>query len=322
MAFGRRLLCGSRSSAPAASARSTAPRWRARGRGCVCRARRAPRGDAGERAAHRGRPRRDADPPGLGDRRYRRVSGRSITCCSASNCGMSRPPVRSFGPFIGPDTAVVPVQNGVDAHERLIPILGREAVMGGTAFVTGSIVAPGVVRQTGTYFRHDLRRAGLCDQPARRAAARSVRGGGYRRRAQPRHSGAVMGEIHRRWCRSANVNALTRVPLGQIPRRPRQLEARRGDPARDRCGRPRRRCRPAARCRRARACDDPLDARPSYDFDGNDLLRGNRLELPWFAGKVVELGRKHGIPTPVSGFVYAASEARTPKERRRRLRSG
>jgi hypothetical protein len=30
---------------------------------------------------------------------------------------------------------------------------------------------------------------------------------------------------------------------------------------------------------------------------GNDLLRGNRLELPWFAGKVVELGRHHGIPT-------------------------
>jgi ketopantoate reductase len=23
---------------------------------------------------------------------------------------------------------------------------------------------------------------------------------------------------------------------------------------------------------------------------GNDLLRGNRLELPWFAGKVIELG--------------------------------
>jgi 2-dehydropantoate 2-reductase len=38
---------------------------------------------------------------------------------------------------------------------------------------------------------------------------------------------------------------------------------------------------------------------------GNDLLRGNRLELPWFAGKVVELGRRHGIPTPVNGFIYA-----------------
>src|SRR5580700_11715823 len=54
-------------------------------------------------------------------------------------------------PIVGPETAVIPLQNGVDAAERLVPILGREAVMGGTAFVTGSIVAPGVVRQTGTY---------------------------------------------------------------------------------------------------------------------------------------------------------------------------
>ena len=39
---------------------------------------------------------------------------------------------------------------------------------------------------------------------------------------------------------------------------------------------------------------------------GNDLLRGNRLELRWFAGKVVELGRKHGVTTPANGFIYAA----------------
>jgi 2-dehydropantoate 2-reductase len=39
---------------------------------------------------------------------------------------------------------------------------------------------------------------------------------------------------------------------------------------------------------------------------GNDLLRGNRLELPWFAGKVVELGRRHGISTPVNSFIYTA----------------
>ena len=56
-------------------------------------------------------------------------------------------------PIVGPQTAVIPQQNGVDAHERLIPILGRKAVMGGTAWVTGSIIAPGVVRQTGTYQR-------------------------------------------------------------------------------------------------------------------------------------------------------------------------
>ena len=56
-------------------------------------------------------------------------------------------------PLVGRETAVIPQQNGVDAHERLIPILGREAMMAGTAWVTGSIVAPGVVRQTGTYQR-------------------------------------------------------------------------------------------------------------------------------------------------------------------------
>jgi 2-dehydropantoate 2-reductase len=39
---------------------------------------------------------------------------------------------------------------------------------------------------------------------------------------------------------------------------------------------------------------------------GNDLARGNRLELPWFAGKVVELGRRHDIPTPVNTFIYTA----------------
>ena len=39
---------------------------------------------------------------------------------------------------------------------------------------------------------------------------------------------------------------------------------------------------------------------------GTDLLRGNRLELPWLTGKVVELGRRHRIPTPVNGFIYAA----------------
>ena len=56
-------------------------------------------------------------------------------------------------PIVGSQTAVIPLQNGVDAAERLGAILGPEPVMGGTAFVTGSIVEPGVVRQTGTYQR-------------------------------------------------------------------------------------------------------------------------------------------------------------------------
>src|ERR1700743_2426852 len=36
-------------------------------------------------------------------------------------------------PLIGPHTAVIPLQNGVDAPERLVAILGSKAVMGGVA---------------------------------------------------------------------------------------------------------------------------------------------------------------------------------------------
>jgi 2-dehydropantoate 2-reductase len=38
---------------------------------------------------------------------------------------------------------------------------------------------------------------------------------------------------------------------------------------------------------------------------GVDLLRGNRIELPWLSGKVVELGKKHGVPTPTHALMYA-----------------
>src|ERR1700733_5885532 len=38
---------------------------------------------------------------------------------------------QSIKPLIGPDTAVIPLQNGVDAPERLVSILGPHAVMGG-----------------------------------------------------------------------------------------------------------------------------------------------------------------------------------------------
>ena len=50
-------------------------------------------------------------------------------------------------PMIGAETVAIPLQNGVDASERLQPILGSEHVVGGVALVTGSIVAPGVIRQ-------------------------------------------------------------------------------------------------------------------------------------------------------------------------------
>src|SRR5713226_1152543 len=56
-------------------------------------------------------------------------------------------------PLIGPDTAVIPLQNGIDAAERLVPILGSNAVMGGVAQISASIVGPGLIQQVGTFMR-------------------------------------------------------------------------------------------------------------------------------------------------------------------------
>ena len=96
------LICGSRSSAPAASARSTAPRWRRPGREVAFVARGAHLAAMrAERPAIEGDRGETTDPPGPGDRRHRRASARSIMCCSASNCGMSRPPARSSARLSG-----------------------------------------------------------------------------------------------------------------------------------------------------------------------------------------------------------------------------
>jgi 2-dehydropantoate 2-reductase len=208
-------------------------------------------------------------------------------------------------PIVGRETAVVPLQNGVDAAERLTGILGDAAVMGGTAWVTGSIVAPGVVRQTGTYCQMTF---GEID---RRASPRGERlrdlcaAAGIEGRLSP----DVRVPIWEKFLvlvPLANVNTLTRTPLGVY----------RADP--DTWALVESSLREAAAVGRAEGVGlapgaeqhalETIRAMPDHHMAsmGNDLLRGNRLELPWIAGKVAELGRRHGIPTPVNSFVYAA----------------
>lgn len=52
--------------------------------------------------------------------------------------------------LVGPETLVIPVQNGIDTAKRLEAILGKGRVLGGLTYVAGQIEAPGVVVQRGT----------------------------------------------------------------------------------------------------------------------------------------------------------------------------
>jgi 2-dehydropantoate 2-reductase len=207
--------------------------------------------------------------------------------------------------LIGPQTAVIPLQNGIDAAERLIAILGRDAVMGGTAFVTGSIVAPGVIRQTGTYQRMTF---GELDG---RISERGQRlrdlceGAGFEGVLSP----DILVPIWEKFLTLvplSGLNALTRLPLGKWRRDPDLLalyETSLHETAAVGLAEGVR--LPPASVEEARAA---MRLMPDYHMTsmGNDLARGNRIELPWFAGKVVELGRRHAIPTPVNAFIYAA----------------
>src|SRR6516225_6184384 len=52
-------------------------------------------------------------------------------------------------PLVGPNTRVITLQNGVDSVERLVPILGDDATIGGVTYIVATIAKPGVIRHTG-----------------------------------------------------------------------------------------------------------------------------------------------------------------------------
>jgi 2-dehydropantoate 2-reductase len=208
-------------------------------------------------------------------------------------------------PIVRSETAVIPLQNGVDAAERLAAILGPEPVMGGTAFVTGAVTEPGIVRQTGTYQRMTF---GELDGRS------SERGEQLRDLcAAAGFEGVLSPDIRVPiWDKFillvplADLNALTRLPLGKW-RADADLVGLFEDALHETIA--------VGRAEGVRLPPNAADkalatmwSMPDYHMTsmGNDLLRGNRLELPWFAGKVVELGRLHSIPTPANGFIYTS----------------
>jgi 2-dehydropantoate 2-reductase len=208
-------------------------------------------------------------------------------------------------PIVGPHTAVIPLQNGIDAAERMIRILGDEPVMGGMAFVTGTIVAPGVVRQTGTYQQMTF---GELD------GRNSERGQRLRDLCEAAGfegvlSADIMVLVWQKFILLvplSGLNALTRLPLGKW-REDRDLVNLYEAALRETVA--------VGLAEEIRLPPESVDktlammrSMPPHHTTsmGSDLVRGNRLELPWFAGKVVELGRRHDIPTPVNGFIYAA----------------
>lgn len=208
-------------------------------------------------------------------------------------------------PMVGPDTAVITLQNGVDAHERLIPILGERAVMPGVANISATIAEPGLIRQTGTVMRM------VFGEPD---GSRSPRAVSFLEMCKKAGIDGVLSEaiMTDLWIKfvllasNAGVMALTRLPVGKLRDDAdinAMFTAAYGE---------------VAAVGRALGITVPADiVERTLNFNRNappalmasmavDLLRGNRIELPWLSGKVVELGKRHNVPTPTHALMYAA----------------
>jgi len=54
-------------------------------------------------------------------------------------------------PLVGPDTAVLTLQNGVDSCDEVAAIVGEGHVLGGTTYVATALEGPGLIVQTGVH---------------------------------------------------------------------------------------------------------------------------------------------------------------------------
>jgi 2-dehydropantoate 2-reductase len=207
-------------------------------------------------------------------------------------------------PLVGSNTRVITLQNGVDSVERLAPILGHDAMIGGATYVVAKIAQPGVIRHTGTMARV---RCGRLDRRPDAVLA------GYVEQIKAASIDITLADdmLLDLWKKfvllsgTSGITATTRQTLGAVR-----------DDADMRAFFYKLMYETIA-VGRAAGVDFP----PGFaaELDGwvagfapamkasmaNDLEAGNRLELDWLAGKVIALGRKHGIPTPSHEAVYA-----------------
>lgn len=214
-------------------------------------------------------------------------------------------------PLLGLDTGVISFQNGVDGETVIGETLGPQHAMGGVAGISAVIDAPGVIRQTGTMAW--LRYGELDGRPSTRLAAfhQACVNAGIDGAISPK----INVDIWKKFVflvALSGATAVTRVSIGPILADP-DMRAMFAALMKE----------TAMVGRKARVnLPDDLIADRIVFAEGlpgvmkasmlADLESGNRLELPWLSGRVVQLGRELGVPTPVNATVYAALKPYAP----------
>jgi len=209
---------------------------------------------------------------------------------------------RAIKPLIGPDTAVISLQNGVDAEPTLAGILGAPHVMGGMCQIGTKIGRPGVIEHVGTMQRMVFGELDGRRSPRAEALLAACLASGITAEL----SGEIVTQIWHKFVflvGMSSVTTLTRMPIGRIRKNP---EARNLllNVMREVVAVGRRQGVPLAedfadhQIKFADGLPETMTTSMHHDFE-----RGNRLELPWLAGTVARFGRELGIDTPYCNAV-------------------
>ncbi len=207
-------------------------------------------------------------------------------------------------PLVGPDTRVITLQNGVDSVERVAPILGADTTVGGVTYIATVIGSPGVIRHTSAFAKIRFGRADKKPDPALDAFVAA----GQAAKLDIDLSADIERE---RWEKfiflsaMAGATATFRSSIGPIAADP-ETRAFFLDLMNEAFA--------VGRAKGVALDKAYIDERLAFIATkvepgmkasmAHDLERGNRLELDWLAGKVRDLGRELGVPTPASDIVY------------------
>ncbi|HYE90262.1 MAG TPA: 2-dehydropantoate 2-reductase, partial [Terriglobales bacterium] len=207
-------------------------------------------------------------------------------------------------PIVGPDTAVVSLQNGVQSAEIIDRVLGRGHAVGGACYVFAVIEAPGVIghRLLGRIAFGEL--DGRRTPRAERLLA-TLGNAGIPTELAP-DIRRVLWEKYLMICAQAGMTALTRVPSGVLRAHPPTWAMYRAIVAE---------VAAVGRAEGVALAADAVDtvmknaealAPGAFSSLHHDLVNGKPLELEALHGHLVRLGQRHGVPTPMTQAVYAA----------------
>ena len=214
---------------------------------------------------------------------------------------------RQLAPLIGRDTAVMSLQNGVDANDILARFVGREHLMGAVCYIAAVIDRPGVVQHTGQMARLVFGELG----GGKTARAESFLAACAR--AKDGFDAELSDDVERViWEKFvfivglSGLTTLTRNPIGPVRSDP-DTRALLLDVLREAVmvGRAKGVRLDADFAEKRLAFLDTLPPQMTSSMH-RDLERGNRLEVKWLSGAVARLGRELRVDTPANRAVYAA----------------